>query len=98
MRIRFERSGGFTGISRSATIESSELAQEDGEELRRLVDEAQFFELPATPPSSVADAFRYTITIEREDRSWTVTTSDATAPVEVRRLIEWLNRAARSTP
>ena len=46
MRVRFERSGGFAGITLAHDFDSTELPPEQTAELTRLVTKAQFFELP----------------------------------------------------
>ena len=72
MRIKFTQEGGvgyFPVLSKPVTIEVDSLEQGEDEELKRLVESAHFFELPAnvgTPlPPGAADYQHYTITIER---------------------------------
>ncbi len=97
MRIHFERSGGFTGLALAATVESDTLSQQDELRLRELIDEAGFFELPAVlhDTASVADQFRYKVTVEMAGRSHTVEASEGAVPPPLRPLLEWLGRAAR---
>jgi hypothetical protein len=97
MRIHFERSGGFAGITLSVTIETDTLPPGDAEELQRLVERAGFFDLPATiaDTTPVADQFVYRVTVEADARSHTVETSEGAAPSTLRPLLDWLNRATR---
>lgn len=96
MRIDFERSGGFAGMHLRATLDTDELTAEEAQELRRLVEEAGFFGLPArTPPAEGADRFAYTITVSEAGRTHTVETSDGSVPDQLQPLLVRLNRAVR---
>jgi hypothetical protein len=97
MRITFERSGGFAGLVRSASLTSDDLSDTQRIELERLVEESSFFELPAdlSGDRPVPDDFGYTITIERDGTSRTVTTTDTAAPPSLRGLIAWLTATTR---
>ena len=67
MKIYFEQSGGFTGIeNNNILINSNSLDTEEASELQRLVDNANFFDLPSDPaaPLHGADYLEYKITIE----------------------------------
>jgi hypothetical protein len=95
-KIFFERSGGFMGRTVRATIDLENLSQDQAEALEEMLDEADFFELPADltrPP--MPDAFTYTITVSSEDRQHSVRVNDATAPDDLRPLLEELNKQAR---
>lgn len=95
-KIFFERSGGFMGRTVSATINLEDLPDDLAETLEEMLDEADFFELPADltrPP--MPDAFTYTITVNTEARYHSVRVSDATAPDDLRPLLEELNKQAR---
>lgn len=98
VKITFERSGGFAGITRTFETSTDELAAEDAAQLRRLIDEAGFFDLPEeiAGDGTVADAFHYVIVIEAGDRVATVRTGDAGAPEALVPLLDWLNQAART--
>ena len=95
-KIFFERSGGFMGRTVSATINLEDLPDDLAEALEEMLDEADFFELPADltrPP--MPDAFTYTITVDTEAKHHSVRVSDATAPDDLRPLLEELNKQAR---
>jgi hypothetical protein len=88
MKIEFERSGGFMGRTVSLSLDLDDLPADQAETLRLLIDNADFFNLPAdshSPP--VPDAFTYTITITTDERTHTVRTSDTTAPEILRPLL-----------
>ena len=95
-KIFFERTGGFIGRKVTATLDLKELPEDLAEALEEMLDEADFFELPADlTKSPMPDAFTYTITVSSEARQHTVCVSDATAPNDLRPLLEELNKQAR---
>lgn len=96
MVIKFESEGGFAhfpGLSRPIHIDTEELAPEQAEQLKGLVERARFFEQPpevGAPPPGAADLRSYTITVQDGDRTHTVRTSDALADPALRDLVEHL--------
>jgi hypothetical protein len=95
-KIFFERSGGFMGRKVTATIDLDELPGDQAKTLEELLDEADFFELPANltrPP--MPDSFTYNITVSSAEKQHSVRVSDATAPDDLRPLLEQLNKLAR---
>ena len=97
IRVQFTRSGGFAGIPVTASCESDSLTPEDEDELRRLIESAGFFQLPATvtSPAPGADRFAYRLTIEVDGQEHTVEMEEAAVPPGSRPLLEWLNSFAR---
>ncbi|MGD8402148.1 MAG: hypothetical protein PVJ21_00705 [Anaerolineales bacterium] len=95
-KIYYERTGGFMGRKVSVTINIDNLPEDQAELLDDLLDEADFFELPAdlTKPT-MPDSFTYNITISSEERQHSVRVSDTTAPDDLRPLLEELSRQAR---
>ena len=95
-KILFERTGGFMGRKVSVTIDLDDLPEEQAEALDELLDDADFFELPAdlTRPA-IPDAFTYNITVYSDDEQHSVRVSDATAPDDLRPLLEELSNQAR---
>jgi len=95
-KIYYERTGGFMGRKVSVTINMDDLPDEQAKLLGDLVDEADFFELPADlTGSAMPDAFTYNITISSERRQHSVRVGDSTAPDDLRPLLEELSRQAR---
>jgi hypothetical protein len=95
-KIFFERSGGFMGRKVSTTIDLAELPDDQVEALEEMLDEADFFELPADlsgPP--MPDGFTYTITVSSKEKQHSVRVTDASAPDDLRPLLEELNKQAR---
>lgn len=97
MKISFERSGGFAGLRLSAAFDTDLLPPETADALRRLVEEADFFGLPAILPGSpnAADIYQYVVTVEDGARSHTVTVSEDAASDTLRQLFDYLLRLAR---
>ncbi|NJM71385.1 MAG: hypothetical protein HC862_14800 [Scytonema sp. RU_4_4] len=94
MRISFERTGGFAGISRKKTIDTANIAANEADQLPQLVEAADFFNLPEkiTASTTQPDRFQYKLTVENEGREHTVTISEAAIPGTLRPLIEWLQK------
>jgi len=98
MKIRFERSGGFAGMTTSIDVDVDSLPDADRQTLVTLVSDAGFFALPAKTVDSSspgADRFNYRITIESDGRTHTVETTDGAAPPSLVPLLDWLSGAAR---
>lgn len=96
-RIKFERSGGFTGITIARDLKLDELSEEQAHRLSELLDELDFRELPEqmTDVEDMPDQFTYVITVETEKWEHTVSTGDASAPEKMQELLQFLNRLAR---
>jgi len=89
MRITFKTDGGlafFPGLAKPFDFDSSQLGKKDAQTLQNLVDEAQFFKLPATigkTAPGAADMQTQTLTIENGEQSNTVKlVSDASPEVQ----------------
>lgn len=91
MRITFEQSGGFAGLIRTKTIDTSTLSPPDAQQVQRLIDAADFFRLPDSIEADVQpDRFQYYITVEDGDRHHSVEISETNIPPTIRPLLEWL--------
>jgi len=92
MRISFERTGGFAGISKTATIDTATLPADEAASLPTLVETADFFNLPTNIPAgpNQSDRFVYTVTVEENHRKHTVTVSESAVPENLQPLVEWL--------
>ena len=76
MHIHFERTGGFAGMTLTADIATDTLSRDDQSRLQQLVEDADFFALPAElrDTGAAVDQFVYRITIEVAGRRHTVET------------------------
>ena len=97
-RIKFERSGGFAGMTIARDLKLDDLPDEQAHTLLELLDDLDFEELPEqmTRSESMPDQFTYTITVETRRGEHTVVTGDASAPEKMQELLQLLNRLARS--
>ena len=98
LQITFERSGGFAGMRLSTTVDTASLSEKEAQTLRQLLEEADFFNLPAqmVSRSPQPDRFQYTVTVEEDGRQHTVTISEEVMPAKLRPLIKWLMDAVRA--
>jgi len=99
MRVTFERSGGFTGIPRSASVDVATLSSDDARKLERLVEDARFTTLPERIGSASrgADRFTYRVTVEPKGAApHTVEVAEDAVPASLRPLLDWLG--AKATP
>ncbi len=98
MKIEFERSGGFTGIRLSTSLDTESLSAEEARKLEKLVEDARFFELPEEPSRlpQGADQFFYIVSVEIDGKRHTVQTDDMAAPEPLRPLLRHLAIRTRS--
>ncbi|NWF59568.1 MAG: hypothetical protein HXY43_09795 [Fischerella sp.] len=96
MRISLQRTGGFTGISKKATVDTANLSPEEAKQLPQMLEAANFFSLPTkiNAPPHQADRFQYTLTVENNGQQHTVTVSEAALPGSLKPIIEWVNNVA----
>jgi hypothetical protein len=97
LRISLERSGGFAGITMKAAVDEKDLAPDEAQTLRQLVDEVGFFNLSKkiVPRSPQPDRFQYDLKLEESGREHTVTVSEEVLPEKLKPLIKWLMEKAR---
>jgi hypothetical protein len=99
MKISFERTGGFAGMRVAITVELDSLPEPDAATLRKLVTDADFFNLAEIRAGqAIPDGFQYTITIEGDGQHRTIRMTDAAIPDKLRPLLEELSLRARRQP
>lgn len=101
MKIHFERSGGFAGMTVNLDIDAHALPATERDALMTHLSNAEFFALPAAivdPSPTGADRYNYRITIESDDRTHTVECTDGSAPASLTPLLDWLNDSVRRAP
>ena len=90
-KITFKRSGGFVGTGMRFELNLNNLPIGAVRNITRLVEEAQFFDLPENMIKSFKpDEYQYTITVDAGITNHTVRTNDSTMPGSLRPLIKEL--------
>jgi hypothetical protein len=91
MQVKVERTGGFTGIPLTKTIDSATLSQQEATRLHQLMAAADFFKLPSTIPfTPQPDRFQYQIIVEQEGKQHSVTVGETAVPAKLKPLLNWL--------
>jgi len=91
MQITVERTGGFTGIPLTKTVDSANLSHEEATLLHQMTTAANFFELPSTITSTPQpDRFQYQITIELDGKKHSVTVGETAVSANLKALLNWL--------
>lgn len=95
LRIEFQRSGGFAGLTMRTEVDTSELPPEDAEVFERLVDRLEGSGVGDSPPPGKPDRFQYELTVTRgkESRRFRLAEQDLTP--EARELVSLLVERAR---
>jgi len=89
MIIRIERSGGVSGIPLQKTINSNALSKNKTEEIHTIIEKTNFFHLSSQyTESNVRDTFQYTITVQAESHTHSVTFDEDRLPKELHPLIK----------
>jgi hypothetical protein len=98
MQVSYERTGGFAGMRIAASFDVDQLPEQDSKSIRDLIDKSDFVKLPAKilGPTPVPDQFTYEITVTADTWKHTVITGDASAPENLRPLIDLLSQLART--
>jgi hypothetical protein len=98
MILRYERSGGFTGMRIAVEVDTSTLSSDERAEVSGLVNAADFFEMPAriAAPGG-ADDFVHVLTVESEGRRHTVEASGPGTPQALDALLRTMGRLARTS-
>lgn len=97
MKVSFVQSGGFAGLNRGCELDTAELADDEAEELKRLVREAGIASLQRrAKPRAYADSRRYDITVDDGGRRLAATLSDSDATGTAGELLGFLR--GRSKP
>jgi hypothetical protein len=97
MRIFFERTGGLAGVKLMGSLDSSTLPPREAHQLKRLVKQSGFFDLPSVLESGKpgADHFSYKVTVETGDGKHTVIAGEAAIPGAMRPFLDFLTHSMR---
>jgi emfourin len=100
MRVELKVEGGLAylpGLKQPITVDSDKLSKSDADKLKKLVDAAEFFDLPQTinkPARGAADYQRYTITVEAGKRHHAVQAVDPVDSTALLDLIDYVRDVA----
>jgi hypothetical protein len=95
LRIDFQRSGGFAGLTMGTTVDTSELPPEDAQVFERLVECLEKSGVGDAPPAGRPDRFQYELTITRGDDSHRYELAEQDLTPEARELVSLLVERAR---
>ncbi|MGB8702966.1 MAG: protealysin inhibitor emfourin [Thermosynechococcaceae cyanobacterium] len=96
MHISLKRTGGFTGVPLTVSVDTATLSPAESAQLQQMVETADFFQLPSTfSATPQPDRFQYQITIEEPGHRHSVTVGETAVPPNLKPLINWLMDAAR---
>ena len=78
-------------------VDEKDLGPEEAQKLRRLVEEADFFNLSGKmmARSSRPDRFQYGLRLKEKGREHTVTVSEEGLPAKLKPLVNWLMEKSR---
>ena len=97
-KITFKCSGGFIGRGTRYELNLNSLPISAVRNITRLVEEAQFFDLPENLISNFqADEYQYTITVDAGITNHTVHTNDSTMPSSLRPLVRELSQLSAAS-
>jgi hypothetical protein len=100
MRVELKVEGGLAylpGLKKPITVDSGKLSKTDSDTLKKLVDAAEFFDLPQTmnkPAPGAADYQQYIITVEAGKRHHTVQAVDPVDSTALLDLIDFVRDVA----
>src|SRR5437667_12556400 len=94
MRIHYEESGGFAGLSRCCDLDANQLSADDRALFESLIEPIR--ESIDTHSAQARDVLQYELTIETGDRNVRISVDDVTAPAALRPLLKFLRKHAKS--
>ena len=93
MRLELRRSGGFAGITRSASVDTADLPSEEADELAGLLERSGVLhESPGRrgPTPGAPDRFRYRLVVERREERVEVSFGEEAMGPDLRALVDRL--------
>jgi hypothetical protein len=84
-------------MSTATAVDAEDLPSGEAQKLRQMVEEADFFNLPAkmASRSPQPDRFQYELNLREGGRQHTVLVSEEVMPAKLRPLVKWLMEAAK---
>jgi hypothetical protein len=96
--VDFSRTGGFVGAKLTTSLSLSSISVADRDEMLRLLDRTDFFNLPEEINTGAAmpDAFQYVVTVKSSGRQPSSVRFAGTPPERLREpLTDYLTRMAK---
>ncbi|MGZ8161552.1 MAG: protealysin inhibitor emfourin [Methylobacter sp.] len=95
MHITIQRTGGFTAIPVTKTVDVAAMPPNEATQLRQMVEGADFFNLPSTIASTPQpDRFTYQISVEQDGKRHSVTFGETAMPPGIKPLVDFLMKSA----
>jgi hypothetical protein len=98
MKIRFRQTGGFAGLVLGCDLDTSTLPPAEGQELIRLVKQANLNEIQTKRSEKARDLQNYEIAVEGEGLTAKKTLDDMSVDANVEPLLGFLRQRARAMP
>lgn len=98
MKIKFVQSGGFVGMLKGCTIDATDLAPDERQQLESLVAASGLTESLERFSSAGRDLRQYEIVIERDAMVQRIVCDDHSVPEAARPLLAFLAARARPQP
>ena len=95
MRVRFQQSGGYAGLIRGCELDTESLPPEEARVLRSLVNKSNIKGSKRYITRDARDLRTYSITIEKDQESNSISFDDMSVPKEVRELLGFLESRAK---
>ena len=94
MRVRFQQSGGYAGLIRGCEFDTESLPPDEARLLRSLVKKSNIKGSKRYVTRDARDLRTYSITIEKNEESDSISFDDMSVPKEVRELLSFLESRA----
>lgn len=95
MRVRFQQSGGYAGLIKGCDFDTESLPPEEARVLNSLVKKSNIKGNQKLITRDARDLRTYSITIEKNEESNSISFDDMTVPKEVQELLSFLESRAK---
>ncbi len=102
MKVYFKPEGGFgffPGLNKPLELNSEDLPEAEASHLKKLITEAQVFDLPSQPAATTrgADLKKYTIRVEDQDRQHWIQLADTEPNPRLHNLLTYLTQKQKES-
>lgn len=95
MRIRFRQAGGYAGLIRGCEFDTDSLSPEEAEAFQSLVRKSKIRGNRMLITRDARDLRTYSITVEKDDESNSISFDEMSTPREVKELLSFLESRAK---